>query len=145
MAGAPDRFEQPKLRDVMTQRCSWLTVLGLVLSVAALIPCLERASAAGTRGTPAAIQEGKTVPTVNLVGTIVAIVPESQTLLVDVRVGADVLRVGAAVTPQTKIEANGNPAAFEDLEAGSRVRLIFRRIATGNEAISVQILHGHRG
>jgi len=129
----------------MTQRRAWLLGLGLVLSVAALLPCPERARAADTRGTPAAIQERKAVPTVSLVGTIVAIVPESQTILVDVRVGADILRVGATVTPQTKIEANGNPAAFEDLEAGRRVRLSFRRIATGDEAISVQILPGRRG
>jgi hypothetical protein len=79
------------------------------------------------------------------VGTIVAVVPESQTLLVDVRMNADVLRIGAAVTPQTKIEADGTPAAFEDLEAGSRVRLTFRRILTGNEAVSVHILRSGRG
>lgn|SRR5574341_2074001 len=126
----------------MTQRCSWLTVPGLVLSVTVLPLCLEHAGASDTRGTPAPIQERKATPTVSLVGTIVAIVPESQTILVDVRMSADVLRVGAAVTLQTKIEANGSPAAFEDLEAGSRVRLTLRRIATGNEAVSVHILGG---
>ncbi|HEX9900512.1 MAG TPA: hypothetical protein VGC81_14915 [Candidatus Methylomirabilis sp.] len=129
----------------MTQRCSWLTLLGVVLSITVLLLSLGHASAADTRGIPPAAQAKRSVPTVSLVGTIVAVVPESQTILVDVRVSADVLRVGAVVTPQTKIEANGNPAAFEDLEAGSRVRLTFRRIATGNEAISVQILPGRRG
>ena len=85
----------------MTQRCAWLIGLRLALSVAALLVCLESASAAGTRGTPAAIQERKVAPMVSLVGTIVAIVPESRTILVDVRVSADVLRVGAAVTSQS--------------------------------------------
>jgi hypothetical protein len=129
----------------MTERHVRPIGLGLVLSIAVLPLCLEGASGSDTRGTPAPIQERKATPTVSLVGTIVAIVPESRTLLVDVRMSADILRVGAAVTPLTKIEANGNPAAFEDLEAGSRVRLTFRRIPTGNEAVSVQILHGHRG
>lgn len=129
----------------MTQRRARLIGLGLVLSVAAQLPCVEHASAASTLGTPAATRERKAVPTVSLVGTIVAIVPESQTILVDVPMSADVLRVGAAVTPQTKIEAHGNPAAFEDLETGSRVRLTFRRIPTGNEAVSVHILRVERG
>jgi hypothetical protein len=125
----------------MTERRACLTGSVLALSVAALLLVFEPASAADLLGTPAASSERKAVPAVSLVGTIVAIVPESQTILVDVRVSADVLRIGAAVTPQTLIEADGNPAAFEDLEAGSRVRLTFRRILTGNEAVSVQVLH----
>jgi len=129
----------------MTQRCAWLIGLGLALSATSLLSVLEPASAAEIRGTSAAAQERQAVPTVSLVGTIVAIVPESRTILVDVRVSADVLRVGAVVTPQTKIEANGNPLGFADLEAGSRVRLTFRRIPTGNEAVSVHILGKRRG
>lgn len=86
----------------------------------------------------------KAAPTATLVGTIVAVVSESRTLVVDIPLGADVLRVGAAVTPQTKLEVNGDPAAFEDLEAGSRVRLTFRRIATGNEAVAVEVMRGPR-
>lgn len=129
----------------MTQRCSWLTALGLALSVAVLLLVLERSRAAEIRRTSAAAQERHAVPTVSFVGTIVAVVPESQTILVDVPVGADLLRVGAAVTPQTKIESNGSPAIFEDLKAGSRVRLTFRRIPTGNEAVSVQIQRGRGG
>jgi hypothetical protein len=84
----------------------------------------------------------KPAPTATLVGTIVAFVPESRILVVDVRLSADVLRVGAAVTPATRIEAGGNPASFEDLEPGSRVRVTFRRIAMGNEAIAVEIVAG---
>ena len=126
----------------MTQRCAWLIGLRLALSVAALLVCLESASAAGTRGTPAAIQERKVAPTVSLVGTIVAVVPESQTILVDVRVSADLLWVAAVVTPRTRIEATGAPASFEDLQPGNRVRLNFRRITTGNEALSVEVLRG---
>jgi hypothetical protein len=97
------------------------------------------------RETSAGPPQGKAVPAMSLVGTIVAVVPESQTILVEVLLGADVLRVGAAVTSQTKIEAEGRAAVFEDLEAGHRVRLTFRRIATGNEAVSVQILRGSSG
>jgi hypothetical protein len=129
----------------MNRRSIWLIGLGLALSIVAVLSVLERASAAEIRGTSAVAQERQAVPTVSLVGTIVAVVPESQTILVDVRVSADVLRVGATVTPETKIVAIGNPAAFEDLEAGGRVRLTFRRILTGNEAVSVHILGGGRG
>ena len=51
----------------------------------------------------------KALPTVSFVATILAVVPESQTVLVDVPVGADILRVGVKVTSQTKIEAAVGP------------------------------------
>jgi hypothetical protein len=126
----------------MTKRYSWTTVLGLVFVLGVPLSSHERASAADTRGTSPTTQEKKAVPTVSLVGTIVAIVPESRTLLVDVAVGADFLRVAAVVTPRTRIEATGAPASFEDLQPGNRVRLNFRRITTGNEALSVEVLRG---
>ena len=126
----------------MTQRCAWLIGLRLALSATSLLSVLEPASAAEIRGTSAAAQERQAVPTVSLVGTIVAIVPESRTILVDVAVGADFLWVAAVVTPRTRIEATGAPASFEDLQPGNRVRLNFRRITTGNEALSVEVLRG---
>lgn len=71
--------------------------------------------------------------------------PESRTLVVDVPLSADVLRIGAEITKRTKIEAAGAAASFESLKPGARVRLNFRRVATGNEAISVEILRGAEG
>jgi hypothetical protein len=114
----------------------------MALLAAVLPSSRELANAAEPRVTPANAQQRKAVATVSLVGTIVAIVPGSRTILVDVRVSADVLRIGAAVTQATTIEEAGGPASFEDLQTGRRVRLTFRRIATGNEAVSVQILNG---
>jgi hypothetical protein len=59
---------------------------------------------------------------------------------VDVPLGTEVLRVGAVVTDKTKIEAAGKAATFESLKSGARVRITFRRVATGDEAISVEVL-----
>jgi len=121
---------------------AWLAPLALLLAVVTVsVPGLW-AGQAVIRDTSATAPERQAVPTVSLVGTIVAIVPESRTILVDVPVGADFLRVAAVVTPRTRIEATGAPASFEDLQPGNRVRLNFRRITTGNEALSVEVLRG---
>lgn len=77
-----------------------------------------------------------------LVGTIVAVVAESRTLVVDVPLGKDVLRIGAEVTKTTRVEAAGAAASFESLKPGARVRIQFRRVATGDEATLVEILRG---
>jgi hypothetical protein len=77
-----------------------------------------------------------------LVGTIVAVAPESRTLVVDVPLGTEVLRIGAVVTDKTKIEAAGKSVPFESLKSGARVRITFRRVTTGDEAISVEVLRG---
>lgn len=120
---------------------AWLAPLALLLAVVTVsVPGLW-AGQAVIRDTSATAPERQAVPTVSLVGTI-AIVPESRTILVDVAVGADFLRVAAVVTPRTRIEATGAPASFEDLQPGNRVRLNFRRITTGNEALSVEVLRG---
>lgn len=128
----------------MAQRFGWLwlPVPALLLLPAALSPLPARAGeAAGGKATPA---RTKAAPTATLVGTVVTVVPESRTLVVDVRLGADILRVGAAVTPKTSIQARGGPAGFDALEPGCRVRLTFRRVETGNEAIAVEIVRGPR-
>ncbi len=80
-----------------------------------------------------------------LVGTVVAVVPESRTVVVDVPRGKAVLRVGAAVTEKTKIMAQGAPVSLEGLKEGARVRIQFRRVATGDEATRVEILRGSKG
>jgi hypothetical protein len=75
-----------------------------------------------------------------LVGTIIAVVPESRTVVVDVPLDRGVLRVGAELTGKTRIVAGGAPASFEALKAGARVRLAIRRIPTGTEATLVEVL-----
>ncbi len=93
-----------------------------------------------TAETPAAAKEPA-----GLVGTVVAVVPASRTLVVDVPLGTDVLRVGAAVTETTTIVADGAAASFDSLKEGARVRLQFRRVATGDEATMVEVLRGRQG
>lgn len=124
----------------MDRRWLWLIILGLALLLLAAPLSLGLAGEAEKKEpTPAA----PTVPEkpTGLVGTIVAVAPESRTLVVDMPLGKEVLRLGATVTNQTRIEAAGKAAAFESLKPGARVRITFRRVASGDEAISVEILH----
>lgn len=116
-----------------------LTVFGLLLVLAALP--LSPGDAAEAEKTGA----GVALESVGLVGTIVAVVPESRTLVVDVPLEGDVLRIGAWVTEETRIEKAGAAVPFESLSPGARVRISVRRIATGNEAVSVEVLSGRRG
>ena len=80
-----------------------------------------------------------------LVGTIVAVLPESNTLVVDVPHGKDYLRVGAVVTGQTKVMIRGKKAALENLTWGQKVRINIRRVPTGTELLSVEALDQPKG
>lgn len=135
----------------MRKRFLWPTLLGLALSLvalplaAALAGEAEKKEAAPAKeGEKAAAPEKPPAPEkpAGLVGTVIAVVPASRTLVVDVPLGKDVLRIGAEVTDQTKIRADGKAASFESLKPGARVRINFRRVATGDEAISVEVLRG---
>jgi hypothetical protein len=75
-----------------------------------------------------------------LVGTIVAVLPENNTLVVDVPHGKDYLRVGGAVTSKTRITIMGKKAALENLTWGQKVRINIRRVETGTELLSVEAL-----
>jgi hypothetical protein len=75
-----------------------------------------------------------------LVGTIVAVLPENNTLVVDVPHGKDYLRVGGMVTGKTRITIGGKKAALENLTWGQTVRINFRRVETGTELLSVEAL-----
>lgn len=140
----------------------WPPTAGLALLLAALPPSRGLAGEAEQKASAPATEEKKTgappatktapppekaaaEKPAGLVGTIVAVVPESRTLVVDVPLGKDVLRIGAEVTKKTRIEAGGAAASFDSLKPGARVRIHFRRIKTGDEAISVEILGGPQG
>ncbi|MGE5849504.1 MAG: hypothetical protein ACM362_05205 [Candidatus Methylomirabilota bacterium] len=125
----------------MTRRWLWLMILGLALLLLAAPLSLGLAGEAEKKEPIPAAPTVAEKPA-GLVGTIVAVAPESRTLVVDVPLGKDVLRIGATVTDKTKIEAAGKAAPFENLERGARVRITFRRIETGDEAISVEVLRG---
>ncbi|MBI2114658.1 MAG: hypothetical protein HYT85_06205 [candidate division NC10 bacterium] len=74
------------------------------------------------------------------VGTVIAVVPASRTLVVDVLLDRDVLRIGTEVTSTTTITADGQAVSLDRLQAGDRVRISVRRVGTGNEAIVVEVL-----
>lgn len=142
----------------MSKRWLWLVILGLALLLLAAplslgqagepekkepVPAKEEKMAAAPAETKAAPEKPAAAEKPGgLVGTVFHVTPESRTLVVDVPLGKDVLRIGAAVTDQTKIEAAGKAAPFESLKPGARVRITFRRVASGNEAISVEVLRG---
>ncbi len=75
-----------------------------------------------------------------LVGTVVAVLPENNTLVVDVPHGKDYLRVGGMVTGKTRITIGGKKAALEHLIWGQKVRINIRRVETGTELLSVEAL-----
>ncbi len=129
----------------------WMTFIELAVTLAALplMPALageaekKAETPAATKAEPAAPEKpAKAEQPTGHVGTIVAIVPASRMLVVDIPLGKEVLRVGAEVTDKTKITAAGKSAAFESIKPGARVRINFRRVATGDEAIAVEILRG---
>jgi len=132
----------------MKRRFFYLTVFGLALCLAALPVSLALAGEAEKKEPAPAKEEKKAAapekPAVEkpagLVGTVIAVVPASRTLVVDVPLEKEVLRVGAEVTETTKITAAGRAVTLDRLNAGDRVRINFRRIATGDEAISVEVL-----
>ena len=148
----------------MTKTFSWLTIIGLVLFLTTTHAGIRAGEAAkndrrlgetakikvapagtdrmATERAPGENITGRVLT--GLVGTVVAVVPESQTLVVDVPLERDVLRVGAWVTDETRIEARGVPVSLDSLEPGARVRIDVRRIPTGNEAISVVVLREPR-
>jgi hypothetical protein len=141
--------------------CLRLTVLGLGLFLVALplAPALageaekKEAAPAKEEKKAEAPAETKAAPgkpaaaerPAGLVGKIVAVVLASRTLVVDVPLGKEMLRIGAEVTQKTKLEAAGKAVSLESLKPGDHVRIQFRRIATGDEAISIEILGSPKG
>jgi len=145
----------------MKAKFFWLTVLGLVLFLFALPLSTGLAGEAEKKEvsptkeekTGAAPAEAKAAPPkpvaaekpAGLVGNIVAVSLATRTVVVDVPLGKDVLRVGADVTSKTKITAAGAPVSLDSLQVGARVRINFRRVAHGDEAISVEVLRSPKG
>ncbi len=151
----------------MIKRWYLLVVLGVALLLAALPAALGLAGEAEKKLAPAETNQPAETPKkpkestqapaapekpaaakkpAGLVGTVVAVVPGSRTLVVNVPRGQDVLRIGAAVTERTKIRAGAAPASFDSLlKEGDRVRIQFRRVATGDEATTVEVLHRSQG
>ncbi|MFI5342535.1 MAG: hypothetical protein ACHQ7N_22220 [Candidatus Methylomirabilales bacterium] len=138
-------MENRVLSSVVLGLAVFLTALPLSRGLAGEAEKKEPAPATEEKKEVAAPEKPAAEKPAGLVGRIVAVVPESRTLVVDVPLGKEVLRIGAGVTEKTKITAEGKAISLESLKPGARVRLNFRRVATGDEAISVEVLRGARG
>ncbi len=80
-----------------------------------------------------------------LVGKVVAVTPQSQTIVVDVPLGKETLRLGAETTDETKIMVDGKTASLDALKAGGRVRISYHRTTTGDVADTVVALPATQG
>ena len=138
----------------MKARFVWLTVIGLGVCLARLLHSgPASATDAQKPETSRATQQASAPPTkstmadtpVGLVGTVVAVHPESRTLVVDVPLGTEVLRLGTEVSERTKIIAGGAATSLEDLKEGDEIRIRYRRVDSGDEATSIEVLHGPLG
>lgn len=121
----------------MKWRIGWFTVLALGVVLLAM----PAARAAGEE----AEKQASAARAAAYVGVVVAVTPESRTLVVDVPLARDVLRIGAEVTETTRITADGQAVSLDRLQTGDRIRISVRRVATGNEALAVEVLSGRRG
>ncbi len=72
-----------------------------------------------------------------LMGKIVAVDVPNRTIVVDVPLGKETLRLGAETTDTTKIMAGGKEASLQTLKEGERVRISYHRTDTGDVANSV--------
>ena len=132
----------------MIQRFSWRMIVGVAVVLAVLPGFVALAGEAEKKPEPPAEAKAASAPAekpAGLVGTIVAVVQASRTLVVDVPLGKEVLRIGAEVTDKTKLTAAGKAVSLDRLNAGDRVRISFRRTEAGDEAISVEALRNWKG
>jgi sRNA-binding protein len=143
----------------MKSRYAWLVLLGaLALLVAA--PTSRALAGEEKKAAEPAKEEQKAEPAAEekkaepakeekkaeaekpagMVGKIVAVSPQVETLVVDIPQGKDVLTVGGWVTPKTKITREGKAVKLDSLKAGERVRVTFHRIPTGDNFTTVEVL-----
>ncbi len=75
-----------------------------------------------------------------LVGKVIAVSAKSDTVVVDVPLGKETLRIGAVTTDRTRILVDGKKAPLDTLKPGERVRITYHRTDTGDVATSLQVL-----
>jgi nucleoid-associated protein YgaU len=144
----------------MKNRYVWLVLLGALALVVAAPSSRALAGEAQQKAAEPAQEEKKAEPAMEekkaepakeekkaeaekpagMVGKIVAVAAQVETLVVDIPLGKDVLTVGGWVTPKTKITREGKAVKLDSLKAGERVRVTFHRIPTGDNFTSVEVL-----
>lgn len=151
----------------MALKWGWLMALGLPLVLVGGMPARGSAAtteqnaapaaktekaenstteASGASTAPIASEKSATAPgPVGLAGKIVAVTPDSHTIVVDVPLGKETLRIGAEATDATKILVGGKKASLNALKEGERVRISYHRTAMGDVANSVVALETSKG
>ncbi len=79
------------------------------------------------------------------VGKVIAVTPKSDTVVVDVPLGKDTLRIGAVTTDRTRILVDGKKAPLDALKPGERVRIAYHRSDTGDVATLLEVLRSSMG
>jgi hypothetical protein len=97
------------------------------------------ASSVATAKAPAAKRPAR------LLGTVIAVTPNSHTIMADIPLGKDTLRIGAETTDRTKIVARGKKASLEALKDGEPVRIAYHRTSTGDVATSLEVVRASMG
>ncbi len=154
----------------MATSWAWMAVAGLPLLLIGAAPTAGRAAQAEPAGQSSAKTEqpqtteqtttkapealGNAAATAKapeakrpagLVGKVIAVTPKSDTIVVDVPLGKETLRIGAMATDQTRILVGGKKASLDALKTGERVRISYYRTNAGDVATSLQVLGSSMG
>jgi hypothetical protein len=153
-----------KEEKAMAMRFAWMVAAGLPLLLIGGSPAVGRATETdATAEQPKTTEQATTkVPEASaspvttakapaakrpagLVGEVVAVNPNSHTIVVDVPQGKDTLRIGAEITDQTKVLVGGKEASLDALKEGERVRIVYHRTSDGDAATSLVVLRSSMG
>ena len=144
MCRAPQEVGRKERCPTLTR---WIRSVSVPLGLALGLFLISQALAAEVK--PAGLPQGgpREAPgdPMLLVGTVIALVPDSRTIMVDVPLAQDALRLGGTMPETARITLDGAPAELDALTPGTRVRIEFRRTLTGNEATAVELLRGTQG
>ncbi len=112
------------------------------IGVALLLGFAAPAPGVSAAGNEEAGSEGQVT---TLVGDLAHVEPGSRTVVVEVPLEDHEVTVGASGIAGTVLNSGGQPIAFEDLKAGSKVRVKVRRVEDGGELLSLEVLRTPTG
>ncbi len=121
--------------------CRWvLAVVGAAAT--AIVPCRAARADVHSGGAAAAGIDQPRKGTLTVVGTLVAVDVVEKTLVLDVPLAIEVLRVGATVPAKAELLVGTKRLSLQELRPGERIRLVLHRVPAGDEVISGVILRG---
>ncbi|MFQ5846084.1 MAG: hypothetical protein ACE5IQ_00245 [Candidatus Methylomirabilales bacterium] len=75
-------------------------------------------------------------------GTVAAVTASSRTIVVEIPRGSDSMTVGARVSPDAVLKADGRVIGLSEIKIGDRVRIEWSRGEQGDVAEKIIVLHG---